>query len=103
MATTLTYLHADPLTLRAPPDVDHALTAGLLPALEQVLRRGPAEVAARGEAEEDVAAEALTSCFMARADWRHLLPYADTRHVAGVMSATAHVLWRRVGELGPQG
>ncbi len=81
----------------------HALTAGLLPALEQVLRRGPAEVAARGEAEEDVAAEALTSCFLSRADWRDVLPYADARHVADLMSATAHVLRRRVGELKAHG
>lgn len=89
---------AQTLDLTATTDAANALAAGLLPALERLLRHGPGEVAARGEATEAVAAEWIVGCFLNRMDWLLILPYADARHVAGVMSAAAHVFRRRLDD-----
>ncbi len=84
-------------------DVSRALRAGLLPALERLVREGPAEVAARGEAEQDVAEEVLAAYCVDRSDWEGLMPYADPRQVAGLVSAVADVLRSRVEVLESQG
>lgn len=77
-------------------DVVNAFTAGLLPALERLVREAPAEVEARGEAERGVAEAVLTKCAFDRCDWDQIMPYAGPRELAGLVLAAADVVRGRL-------
>ncbi len=96
-----------------PRDMSHMLRAGLLPALERLVREGPAEVAARGEAEQSVAEVVLAEWAICResvcrggraaSDWDRLMAYTEPRQLAGLVSAIADVLRRGATAAEPNG
>ncbi len=84
-------------------DMENAFAADLLPALTRLVREGPAEVAARGEAARGAAESMLTKCIFDRSDWDQIMPYARPRELARLVAAAADVVRGRLALLESSG